>query len=640
MKSWVRCFVMGVMSISFILSGCGGGGGGDSSPVAPAAPTGVTAVAGLGQARISWDNVTGATAYNIYYSTTSPVPRATATKIDNVTSPHVVTSLVNGTTYYFVVTAINAIGESKDSIEVSAKPIPNPPPAAPTSVSADAGPGQVTISWNNVTGATSYNIYHSTTSPVSKVTGTKVAGVTSPSVVTPLDNGTTYYFVVTAVNADGESADSSEVSATPTVNLPPDAPTSVSANAGPGQATITWSAVAGATSYRIYYSETSPVTKATGSKILGVTSPSVVTPLTRGTQYYFVVTAASADGESAESNEVTATPNPPNPTFSQADLTGTWNVQVILTGAKPGWYRYTAVVDGGGNVTISYPSSSSGSPIPTVPAWTITPGTGFDDTTGVVTETGTGRNTTFQAKMSSNKYLMVGNSTYGAGTFAEHVFLKQSGTTYTDADLANKTIAYNRIFTGASKTWEIASGSINASNQLTLTSKQDSSGVLTPPPANFAEIHVDSAGIVTIGNESNFIGMMSVDKKVIAGTSTDDVGKYSLRIIQLRGQTYTSADLAGVYLAYTFNSDQWARGTWTLSPTSATRVNVTADNIVNSAGGSGTITPWAEIIDAQGGITLVPPGDPSAHGWISFWKDMVVYTGDREGGASMTITMQ
>jgi hypothetical protein len=357
-----------------------------------------------------------------------------------------------------------------------------------------------------------------------------------------------------------------------------------------------------------------------------------VTSLTRGTQYYFVVTAVSADGESAISNEATATPNPPNPTFSQGDLTGTWNVQVILTGVQPGWYRYTAEVDGTGKVTISSPSSSSGVSIPNVPGWSITPGTGFDNTTGVVTETGTGSNTTFQAKLSSNKALMVGNSTYGSGTFAEHIFLKRSGDTFSDADLANKTFAYNRIFTGASKIWEIASGSINALNQVTLASKQNSLGVQTLPSANFTDIHVNSAGIVTIGNEPNFIGMMSVDKKVIAGTSTTNPGapnaNYSLWIIQLRGQTYTAADLGGVYLAYTFNSDQWARGTWTFTPTSTTRASVTATNIVNSAGGIDTLAPWTEVIDDQGGITLAPPGDPSSHGLISFWKDMVVYTGD------------
>ena len=86
------------MSIAFILSGCGGGGG-DSSPpvpVVPGAPSGVTAVAGPAQARISWDNVTGATSYNLYRSATAGVTKATGTKISNVNSPFVVTQLTNG----------------------------------------------------------------------------------------------------------------------------------------------------------------------------------------------------------------------------------------------------------------------------------------------------------------------------------------------------------------------------------------------------------------------------------------------------------------------------------------------------------------------------------------------------------------
>jgi lysophospholipase L1-like esterase len=182
----------------------------------PSAPTGVTATAGDNSASIGWTAVAGATSYNIYYSTTTPVSKATATKITGAISPRVVTGLTNGTTYYFVVTAVNAIGESADSSQVSATPTPVPPPPAPTGVTATAGPGEATIIWSTVTGATSYNIYYSTTTGVTKTTGTKIAGVTSPRIVTPLTNGTTWYFVVTAVNADGESVESSQVSALPT----------------------------------------------------------------------------------------------------------------------------------------------------------------------------------------------------------------------------------------------------------------------------------------------------------------------------------------------------------------------------------------------------------------------------------------
>ena len=74
----------------------------------------------------------------------------------------------------------------------------------------------MSISWSSVSGATSYNIYWSTTSGVTKTTGTKLTGVTSPYTHTGLTNGTTYYYVVTAVNSYGESSESSQVSGTPT----------------------------------------------------------------------------------------------------------------------------------------------------------------------------------------------------------------------------------------------------------------------------------------------------------------------------------------------------------------------------------------------------------------------------------------
>ncbi|MBI3585179.1 MAG: hypothetical protein HY096_14680 [Nitrospinae bacterium] len=71
-----------------------------------------------------------------------------------------------------------------------------------------------TISWNSVSGATSYNIYWSTTSGVTTSNGTKITNATSPYTHTGLTSGTTYYYVVTAVNSSGESSVSSQVSAT------------------------------------------------------------------------------------------------------------------------------------------------------------------------------------------------------------------------------------------------------------------------------------------------------------------------------------------------------------------------------------------------------------------------------------------
>jgi hypothetical protein len=67
------------------------------------------------------------------------------------------------------------------------------------------------VSWNAVSGATSYNIYYSNAPGVTKSTGTKISAVTSPYVHMDLTAGT-YYYVVTAASSAGESAASSEVS--------------------------------------------------------------------------------------------------------------------------------------------------------------------------------------------------------------------------------------------------------------------------------------------------------------------------------------------------------------------------------------------------------------------------------------------
>ncbi len=69
-------------------------------------------------------------------------------------------------------------------------------------------------------------------------------------------NGTTYYYVVSAVNEGGEGPVSSQVSATPQAPAVPATPTGLTATAGKKKASLSWTAVSGATSYRVKRSTT------------------------------------------------------------------------------------------------------------------------------------------------------------------------------------------------------------------------------------------------------------------------------------------------------------------------------------------------------------------------------------------------
>jgi hypothetical protein len=91
------------------------------------------------------------------------------------------------------------------------------PLSAPTGLAATAGNTEVNLTWNASTGASSYNVYNSTTNggPYTEITSVTTPGYTN----TGLTNGTTYYYVVTAVNSSGPSGYSNQASATPSASI-------------------------------------------------------------------------------------------------------------------------------------------------------------------------------------------------------------------------------------------------------------------------------------------------------------------------------------------------------------------------------------------------------------------------------------
>ena len=281
-------------------------------PPPPGIPQSVAAVAGNTQVTVSWNTVSGATNYTVYWkSPTGGITTGNSTAISAGTSTQIVhNSLSNGTEYFYRVEATNSNGSSDLSSEESATPMAPPPPDSPLNVDAVAANEQVTVSWNAVSGATSYTVYWK--SPAGGITtgnSTAIGAGTSTQIVhNSLSNGTEYFYRVEATNNSGSSNLSSEVSATPVAPPAPTSPQNVSATAGDGIVTVSWTAVSGATSYTVYWDTTGSVTTADATLNPGASTEIVHTPLPNGTTHFYRVVATNIGGSSGLSSEVSATP--------------------------------------------------------------------------------------------------------------------------------------------------------------------------------------------------------------------------------------------------------------------------------------------------------------------------------------------
>ena len=191
-----------------------------TDPDTPGAPT---AVAGIGEADLTWsapssDGGSPITDYTIEVSANSGVSWTTVSDGASTATSATVTGLVNGSTYVFRIAASNAYGTSSFSTQSTDTFIAGPP-GVPTGLGASPGNGQVGLAWNAPvdTGGspiTDYVIEYSTDNASWLVFADGTSTATSTT-KTGLSNGTLYYFRASAVNAAGTSPAGSTTSATP-----------------------------------------------------------------------------------------------------------------------------------------------------------------------------------------------------------------------------------------------------------------------------------------------------------------------------------------------------------------------------------------------------------------------------------------
>ncbi len=181
--------------------------------VPPNAPT-VTATSSDSLVTLRWNATATSTGHNVKRGNSAAGPFTTLSTV--ATTNYSDSSVVNGSTYYYVVSALNAEGEGANSAVVAATPQAAVAPAAPTNLTATSpGKKKIALSWTQSTspGVTTNKVYRATVNGGPYTLIASVPATTSYQ-NNGLSSGTTYYYRVTAVNGGGlESSQSNQASA-------------------------------------------------------------------------------------------------------------------------------------------------------------------------------------------------------------------------------------------------------------------------------------------------------------------------------------------------------------------------------------------------------------------------------------------
>ena len=296
-------------------------------------------------ATLNWTAVSGATSYNVQYRI---VGAATWTSTTSATNSKAISSLVASSNYEWQVATVCASGTSAFTASTNFSTPAVATCGVPTGMSTtNITSTSATLNWTAVSGATSYNVQYRIIGSPSWIATTSATNTLALSVLVSFSN---YEWQVATVCSGGSSAFTSSTNFSTTAaaacGVATGMATSTITSSG---ATLSWTAVSGATSYNVQYrivgaASWTSTTSATNSKaIAGLVASSnyewqVQTVCSGGSSGFtastnFSTTAASACSDVYESNNTSGT--------AKTITTNTDITAMIGTSTDADWFKFT-----------------------------------------------------------------------------------------------------------------------------------------------------------------------------------------------------------------------------------------------------------------------------------------------------------
>ena len=264
-------------------------------------PINLTATPNDNTVELSWNIVSSAKNYEVKRSLTAGGPYTTVATIPAGTNSYSDNDVIGGTTYYYIITALNSLGGQSNSNEVTVTPnIPKTNDLDAPTITSLGRDGGVYIGWSKVENATGYNIKRSLKAGGPYTTITTVPADTNDCMFydASADKEIKYYYVISAVDDNGESINSKEMCSDPREPRISKVDNTVE---------LYWFTLSEDTSYSIKRSTTpnGPYTYiATDINATEFTDNNINT----GTTYFYVVETKLRSGEVEDSQEISITP--------------------------------------------------------------------------------------------------------------------------------------------------------------------------------------------------------------------------------------------------------------------------------------------------------------------------------------------